>query len=157
MTNFRMLLPAILLAACGQEQATAPIYDSAAVERHSISVSVGSSGVVEPLSTVEVKSKASGEVLELLVATGDYAAEGELMVRIDPRTVRNRLAQAEAVLKAAISRRQISQTQMIRAEALAKKGTYTEIEHEEAHHQHAHHQSEPPSDDSHIPAHLAVL
>ncbi len=132
MTNFRLLLPAILLAACGQQQSSAPIYDSAAVERHSISVSVGSSGVVEPLATVEVKSKASGEVLELLVATGDYAEEGELLVLIDPRTVRNRLAQAEAGLKAAVSRRQISQTQMIRAEALAKKGIYTQIEHEQA-------------------------
>jgi len=132
MTNARMLLPAILIAACGQQEASAPVYDSAAVERHSISVSVGSSGVVEPLATIEVKSKASGEVLELLVATGDHAAEGDLMVLIDPRTVRNRLAQAEAALKAALSRRQISETQMTRAESLVGKGTITEIEHEQA-------------------------
>jgi len=132
MTNIRMLLPLILLAACEEQQSSAPIYDSAAVARHSISVSVGSTGVVEPLATIEVKSKASGEVLELLVATGDYAEEGELLVLIDPRTVRNRLAQAEAALKAALSRRQISQTQMTRAESLVGKGTITEIEHEQA-------------------------
>ena len=80
------LLAVAILAACAEGQSTAPIYDSAAVERASISVSVVSSGVVEPLAIVEVKSKASGEVLELFVETGDYVEQGELLVRIDPRT-----------------------------------------------------------------------
>ena len=132
MNMARILLPAILLAGCAEEQSSAPIYDRVAVERGSISVSVGSSGIVEPLATVEVKSKASGEVLELLVATGDYVESGALMVRIDPRTVRNRLAQAEAELKAAQSRRRISISQMKRAEQLVKNGTLTETEYEQA-------------------------
>ena len=126
------LLAVVILAACAEEQSTAPIYDSAAVERASISVSVGSSGVVEPLATVEVKSKASGEILELFVETGDYVEEGALLVHIDPRTVRNRLAQAEAALKAAQSRRKISVSQMERAERLIKNGTFTEADHEQA-------------------------
>ena len=132
MKRARVLLPAILLVACAEEQSSAVSYNTASIERASISVSVGSTGVVEPLAVVEVKSKASGEVLELLVETGDFVEEGDLLVRIDPRTVRNRLAQAEAGLKAAISRRQISQTQMTRAEALVQHGTFTEIEHEQA-------------------------
>ena len=132
MTRVWMLFAAILLAACAEDQATAPMYSTASVERASISVSVGSSGAVEPLARVEVKSKASGEVLELLVETGDYVAEGQLMVRIDPRTVRNRLAQAEAGLKAALSRQQISKTQMLRAESLVERGTFTEIDREQA-------------------------
>jgi HlyD family secretion protein len=93
---------------------------------------VGSSGVVEPLATIEVKSKASGEVLELFVETGDSVEEGALLVHIDPRTVRNRLAQAEAALKAAQSRRQISISQMKRAERLVKNGTLTETDYEQA-------------------------
>lgn len=132
MTRAWMLLPTILLVACAEEESSAPAYRTASIQRASISVSVGSSGAVEPLTTVEVKSKASGEVLGLLVETGDYIEEGELMVRIDPRTVRNRLAQAEAVLKAAKSRRQISETQMTRADSLVKRGTYTEIDREQA-------------------------
>ena len=121
-----------ILAACAEEKSTAPIYDSAGVKRASISVSVGSSGVVEPLATVEVKSKASGEVLELFVATGDYVEEGALLVHIDPRTVSNRLAQAEAALKAAQSRQQISVSQMKRAQRLIKNGTVTEADYEQA-------------------------
>jgi HlyD family secretion protein len=126
------LLAVVILAACAEEQSTALIYDSVTVERASISVSVGSAGVVEPLATVEVKSKASGEILELFVETGDYVKEGALLVHIDPRTVRNRLAQAEAALKAAQSRRQISVSQMERAERLVKSGTFTEADHEQA-------------------------
>lgn len=122
----------LLIASCAEEQASAPIYDSAAVERKTIEVSVGSAGIVEPLATVEVKSKASGEVLELLVETGDEVKQGDLMVRIDPRTVRNRLAQADAELKAALSRRTISRSQMKRAELLVEKGTFTEADLEQA-------------------------
>jgi HlyD family secretion protein len=125
-------LSTLLLAACGDARIDTPIYESAAVERRSIEVSVDSSGVVEPLAVVEVKSKASGEVLDLMVEIGDYVEAGHLLVRIDPRTVRNRLAQAEAELVAAQSRRRISETQMKRAESLLKKGTFTEADHESA-------------------------
>lgn len=132
MSKVYVLVMAVILAACADDLESAPTYGTATVERASISVSVGSSGIVEPLATVEVKSKASGEVLELLVETGDYVQAGALLARIDPRTVRNRFAQAEAGLKAALSRRQISAAQMLRAEALVKRGTLTEIEHEQA-------------------------
>lgn len=125
-------LSGLLVIACTDEKIGAPLYEAAAVERRSIEVSVSSSGIVEPLATIEVKSKASGEVLELLVETGDYAEETALLVRIDPRTVRNRLAQAEAELKAARSRRTISESQMERAESLLKNGTFTEADYEGA-------------------------
>jgi len=132
MKALSLLLIAVLSSGCAEEEASAPIYDSAGVERRTIEVSVGSAGIVEPLATVEVKSKASGEVLELLVETGDSVEMGQLMVRIDPRTVRNRLAQADAELKAALSRRTISRSQMERAELLVKKGTLTEADLEQA-------------------------
>lgn len=131
MKRFGLLPAVLLLAACAEKKVTAPLYESVAVERASISVSVASAGIVEPLATVEVKSKASGEVLELLVETGDFVEQGELMVRIDPRTVRNRLAQAEAELKAALSRRSISRSQMQRTELLVSKGTLTELDQEQ--------------------------
>ena len=122
----------LLLVACSEDKTNTLIYESASVERRSIEVSVDSSGIVEPLAVVEVKSKASGEVLELLVEIGDHVEASDLLVHIDPRTVRNRLAQAKAELKAAHSRRTISETQMKRAKSLLKKGTYTESDHEAA-------------------------
>ena len=126
------LLLAIGLAACAEEQAGEPMYGTAKADRRTIEVSVSSSGVVEPLATVEVKSKASGEVLDVLVEVGDHVERDTLVVRIDPRTVRNDLAQREAELKAALSRREIARSQMARAEALLAKGTFTQLDLEQA-------------------------
>jgi len=109
-----------------------PIYDTAGVEWHTIEVAVSSAGIVEPLATIEVKSKASGEVLELLVATGDKVEQGALLVSIDPRTVRNRLEQADAELKAARSRLEIAITQQARVESLVAAGTLTQSDLEQA-------------------------
>ncbi len=127
-----LLLVCFTLLSCAEEADVRPIYDTAGVERRTIEVAVSSAGIVEPLATVEVKSKASGEVLELLVETGDKIDEGTLMVRIDPRTVRNRLDQAEAELKAAMSRREIAAIQKRRVESLKANGTLTQADLEQA-------------------------
>jgi HlyD family secretion protein len=122
---------AIALSACAEKQEEGPVYDTAAVERQTIEVAVSSAGIVEPLATVEVKSKASGEVLDVLVETGDQIDTGTLMVSIDPRTVRNRLDQADAELKAANSRREIAKTQNARVESLVIAGTLTQSDLEQ--------------------------
>lgn len=126
------LLPLLLLGACAEKEDLAPIYDTAGVERRTLEVAVSSAGIVEPLATVEVKSKASGEVLDLLVETGDLVEEGSLMVSIDPRIVRNRLAQSDAELKAALSRREIAITQKKRVISLVANGTLTQSDLEQA-------------------------
>ena len=58
-----------------------------------------------PESTIEVKSKASGEVLTVHAETGDVVESGALLVEIDKRTPRNSLSQTEAALTAAQARR----------------------------------------------------
>ena len=132
MRKYVLLTALLFVAACAEEEAAGPVYDTAGVERRTIEVAVSSAGVVEPLATVEVKSKASGEVLDLFVATGDKVEEGTLMVAIDPRTVRNRLAQSDAELKAALSRKEIALTQKARVESLVKAGTLTQSDLEQA-------------------------
>lgn len=127
-----ILLPALVLGACAEKEEAAPIYDTAGVQYRTLEVAVSSAGIVEPLATVEVKSKASGEVLDVLIETGDKVEEGSLMVSIDPRIVRNRLAQSDAELKAAISRREIAVTQKKRVESLVANGTLTQADLEQA-------------------------
>jgi HlyD family secretion protein len=131
MKRYVLLLAPLLFAACAEEETSGPVYDTAGVERRTLEVVVSSAGIVEPLATVEVKSKASGEVLDLFVATGDKVEQGSLMVTIDPRTVRNRLDQSEAELKAALSRREIAQTQKARVESLVEAGTLTQSDLEQ--------------------------
>ena len=126
-------VPAALFAGCEQaSEVVAPAsYDAAAVETRSIEVTVDAAGVVEPESTVEVKSKASGEVLAVHGETGDVVEAGHLLIEIDKRTPRNRLSETEAALSAAQARRQIAQTQMERAAALFKSQTLTQADYEQ--------------------------
>lgn len=108
----------IFMAACGPQGPAAPEYETATVERRAISVVVEAAGVIEPVSAVEVKSKASGEILEIGADIGDTVEQGFLLVRIDPRTPRNRMAQSEAELNAARARRTTAQAQLERGQAL---------------------------------------
>jgi HlyD family secretion protein len=121
------------LAGCEEApQAIAPaVYDSAPVETRNIQVAVDAAGVVEPVSTIEVKSKASGEVLAVHAETGDVVQSGHLLVEIDKRTPRNTLSEREAALTAAQARRRIAQTQMERAASLHKSGTLTQADYEQ--------------------------
>jgi len=127
---------AIVLAvgACESEQpdSLAPLYDTVPVETRAIEVTVDAAGVIEPEVTVEVKSKASGEVLAIHAETGDVVEAGFLLVEIDQRTPRNRLAEAEASLVAAKARRTIAITQKERSQTLFATGTLTETDYEQS-------------------------
>ena len=132
MRKHLFVLVTLIVAGCGEDVDIGPIFDTASVRQATIEVNVSSAGIVEPLATVEVKSKASGEVLELFVETGDFVEEGTLMVHIDPRTVQNRFDQSEAELKAANSRLEIARSQMERADRLLSQGTFTQADLEQA-------------------------
>jgi HlyD family secretion protein len=122
----------IVLAGCRTEpEAVAPLYDTAAVQQRSIEISVDAAGVIEPETTVEVKSKASGEILAVHAQTGDIVAAGTLLVEVDKRTPRNRLAEVEAALVAARARRTIGETQMKRAATLFESATLTQADYEQ--------------------------
>jgi HlyD family secretion protein len=121
---------ALLLAGC-EQPVEQEIYQTAPVIRKDIVVSVEAAGVIEPFLTVEVKSKASGEILALNAETGDYVEEGTLLVQIDERSPKNQLAQAQAELEAARARRSIADTQTKRAETLFKSRTINEVDWEQ--------------------------
>ena len=127
------LVPVLALTGCDQAAnvAAPDVYDSAAVETRNIEVTVDAAGVIEPESTVEVKSKASGEVLRVHAETGDVVDAGSMLVEIDQRTPRNRLSETEAALQAAQARRTIAKTQMERAAALHKSQTLTQADYEQ--------------------------
>ena len=105
----RVLIPVVcgaMVAFCGGEPPPAPVYQAVPVERREIVVSAEASGVIEPYVTVEVKSKASGEILELLADSGDRVERGTLLLRIDQRQLRTTLAQTRADLAVARARSQ---------------------------------------------------
>ena len=121
----------LLLAACDKPEPP-PVYQAVPVANRDIVVSVQAAGVIQPDTTVEVKSKASGEILDMLVETGAQVKRGDLMVRIDPRVPRNNMAQAQAQLDVARARLQNAESQKGRADELFKSQSITETEHEGA-------------------------
>ncbi|MCC5794937.1 MAG: efflux RND transporter periplasmic adaptor subunit [Chromatiales bacterium] len=126
------LLAAVLMMAGCETVEEEQIYQQVAVERRDIIVTVEAAGVIEPALTVELKSKASGEILEINGETGDLVEAGALLVQIDKRTPRNQLAQAEATLEAATARRGIAEAQARRAERLLADGIINEVEYEQS-------------------------
>jgi len=61
-----------------------------------LTVSISAVGTVQPIRAVEIKSKASGEIIELAAEEGDFVQKGDLLVRLDPTEVRNDYDQAHA-------------------------------------------------------------
>jgi HlyD family secretion protein len=133
MRSVSLLALALGLIGCqpAPEVAAPEVYESAVVETRDIQVTVDAAGIIEAVSTVEVKSKASGEVLTVRAETGDLVEAGSLLVEIDKRTPRNRLSETEAALVAAQARRKIAETQMKRAESLYKSQTLTQADYEQ--------------------------
>jgi HlyD family secretion protein len=73
----------------------------ATVSRGDLVETAAASGTIEPHVQVEVKSRASGEVIELLVAEGDTVAAGDLLVRLDPADAARALRSAEVAARRA--------------------------------------------------------
>ncbi|HSW34432.1 MAG TPA: efflux RND transporter periplasmic adaptor subunit [Steroidobacteraceae bacterium] len=114
------LFSLLVVSACGPGGHAPPAsqYETAQAEHRSLTLTVEASGVIEPVRTVEIKSKASGEILELGADTGDTVLHGALLVRIDPRTPRNRFDQAVAQSKAAQAKLINARGQLERGEKL---------------------------------------
>jgi len=69
---------------------------TAVVSKGDLVVSISSTGSIEPVEQVEVKSKASGEIMELPIQEGDIVKKGQLIARLDRTTAQNDYDQAQA-------------------------------------------------------------
>jgi HlyD family secretion protein len=119
----------------GSADADAPgstTVSTAVVKRGDLVVSVSSTGVVEPVALVELKSKASGEIIELPVEEGDRITRGQLIARLDPTTAENDHQQAKADLEVA----RVALTQAIRQEErqrqMFERGLISELDYDAA-------------------------
>ena len=69
---------------------------TAVVARGEVLSSVSGNGLLQPLTTIEVKSNVGGQVVELAVDEGDRVRAGQLIARIDPSDSISALDQATA-------------------------------------------------------------
>lgn len=122
---------ALAMAAC-RHTAPAPLYRKVPVERRDIVVTATASGVIQPILTLSVKSKASGEILDEPVQTGDEVRKGQLLARIDPRIPQNNLTQAQANVAVAKAQLANATAQLKRSEALLQSQSITPAAYDSA-------------------------
>jgi HlyD family secretion protein len=88
------------------------------VERQDLVVSVTAVGVLEPLTTVDVKANVAGEIVELAVDRGDRVMRGDLIARIDPTETQAAYDQAVADVTSAQARIREAQAELDRQSRL---------------------------------------
>jgi len=72
----------------------------AKVEKGDLAKSVVATGKIEPITKVEIKSKASGIVKKLYVDYGDKVRKGQVLAELDREEIQARVDQARAQLEA---------------------------------------------------------
>jgi len=72
----------------------------AKVEKGDLAKSVVATGKIEPITKVEIKSKASGIVKKLHVEYGDKVKKGQVLAELDKEEIQARVDQARAQLEA---------------------------------------------------------
>ncbi len=120
MKNQKLVIGALLIALIAgagwygwsSRQSAGPAYRTTPVERGAITATVSSTGTLNPVTSVQVGTQVSGQILQLFVDFNSPVKQGELIARIDPETFTYRMRQAEADLESArsgVGRAQVAQ------------------------------------------------
>lgn len=119
---------AAALSACGKPTAQkapanppVPVEVSAAKIK-SMPVEMKAIGSVEPIASVQLKSKVLGEIMKVHFADGAQVQAGDLLVSIDPRAFQAALDRAKANLAVAQANAQNATEQAERYTTLIKRG-----------------------------------
>ena len=123
-----------ILVSCGgdiQQEQSFNYYQERTIEPKNLDLTIKASGEIEAVYSVEIKSKASGEILDLPAEVGDAVKKGQILARIDQRTPRNVVDQAEADLQLAEVRLENAEAQLIRGKALHDEGSIADKNFEE--------------------------
>jgi len=132
--SFAVALSIIFLASCGggKKEEEFKFYTLKEAGTQQLELTVEASGTVEAISSIEIKSKASGQVLFLGAEIGDFVEQGVVLARIDQRTPTNTLAQANADLEVAKVRLSNAKNQFNRSKRLHDEGNISDKSFEDA-------------------------
>jgi len=83
----------------GSAQSQGPLFKLIPVQRGTFALTVSASGMIEPINRVEIRSKASGQIMELPIEAGQIVNGGDLIARLDATDAAADLKRAEAELE----------------------------------------------------------
>ena len=133
MNKYLLLLVSIfIIASCGgSDSKDTQFYKKEQTVPQRLEVSIEASGVIEAISSVEIKSKASGEVLFLGAEVGDFVDKGFMLAQIDQRTANNIVDQTKSDLEAAKVRLINAESQYERGIELHKNSSISDKDFED--------------------------
>ena len=123
-----------LITSCGsgnEPSKETTFYKKETVNQKKLELSIEASGIIEAISSVEIKSKASGEILLLGAEVGDLVKKGSILGQIDQRTPKNILDQAKSDLEASRVRLENAKSQYDRGKELHAKGSISDKDYED--------------------------
>ena len=128
-----IFLSLMIVTACGggNDSKETQFYKKQETTPQRLEVSIEASGVIEAISSVEIKSKASGEVLFLGAEVGDFVDKGFMLAQIDQRTANNIVDQTESDLEAAKVRLLNAESQYDRGIELHKQSSISDKDFED--------------------------
>jgi HlyD family secretion protein len=89
-----LFIAALSLVACKKQTTTTVAIQTATAQRRDLIVEATATGVIEPITVVEVKSKtASGQVIDMNIEVGSYVRPGDLIIQIDTTDMATTLRQ----------------------------------------------------------------
>ena len=110
LTGALILVAAFYFSDSELEPPAKPVFKIAEVTQGPISVNISATGVVEPNFKVEVKSKASGEVLSFPMLEGDKIKKGTLLLQLDKSDEKRNVDKAQADLSSATAKLRKAET-----------------------------------------------
>ena len=110
LTGALILVAAFYFSDSQLEPPAKPVFKIAEVTQGPISVNISATGVVEPNFKVEVKSKASGEVLSFPMLEGDKIKKGTLLLQLDKSDEKRNVDKAQADLSSATAKLRKAET-----------------------------------------------
>ena len=123
-------LTALYLSDSESEAPLKPSFKLAKVSQGPLSVKISATGVVEPNFKVEVKSKASGEVLSFPLLEGDKVKKGTLLLQLDKSDEKRNVAKAKADFSSTIAKLKKAETALLLQNNIFKtdiKGSKSEV------------------------------
>jgi HlyD family secretion protein len=126
------LFALLLAVACTSGKGKAPSVQTQAVQRRDITVTAEANGAIEPIVIVEVRSKASGMIMDMPVETGTFVRPGDLLAQIDTQTVQKQYRQAAADLNSAQAQLEVATAQKKRSDEMLAAKVITPQENEQA-------------------------
>ena len=123
----------IILSGCSgsEDNKETQFYKKQQTVPQTLEVSIEASGVIEAISAVEIKSKASGEVLFLGAEVGDFVTKGFMLAQIDQRTANNIVDQTKSDLEASKVRLSNAESQFNRGKELHMNASISDKDFED--------------------------